>query len=153
MPLYRVDYRDRTDDFQILRRTDKGLWEPFVTRTLDLPEVDLHGLDAQGELVIGLRPPDVGRYGLYILTQGGTLGRAIYTHDTLDLSDVRIDQYTNRVVGAAVEEASPKWFDEDLAMWQAQLDDAFPDESPWIESWSRDRRLRYTRTGCRPRCC
>ena len=139
VPRYRVDYRDKTDYFQILRRRDDGLWETFVARTLDLPEIDLHGLDAEGELIVGGRPTDGGRYGLYVLSADGTRGRRVYAHDMLDVSDVRVDPYTNRVVGAAVEGESPQWFDADLAMQQASLDETFPGESPWIENWSQDR--------------
>jgi acetyl esterase/lipase len=136
---YRVDYRDRTDYFQILRRGDDRQWQEFVARTMDLPEIDLHGLNAEGELVVGARPLDVGRYGLYTVSADGTRGRSIYAHDTLDVSDVRIDPYTNRVVGAAVESESPVWFDPELAMQQASLDETFPNESPTILDWSQDR--------------
>jgi dipeptidyl aminopeptidase/acylaminoacyl peptidase len=38
-----------------------------------------------------------------------------------------------------VEGETPVWFDEELAMQQASLDEAFPGESPWIENWSQDR--------------
>ena len=145
-PQYRVDYREKMDYFQILRRRDNGLWETFVERTLDLPEIDLHGLDADGELIVGGRPTDVGRYGLYTVSADGARGRTIYAHDTLDVSDVRTDPYTNRVVGAAVEDESPKWFDEELAMQQASLDETFPGESPWIENWSQDRSRFIVRT-------
>ena len=148
-PRYRMEYRDKLDYFQILRRAPNRLWETFVARNLDLPEIDVHGIDAQGELVAGGRPLDVGRYGLYTVTADGRRGRTIYAHDTLDIADVRIDPYTNRVVGAAVEGESPVWFDEGLAMQQAALDETFPNESPWIVDWSEDRsrfivRARYT---------
>jgi len=63
----------------------------------------------------------------------------VYSHPTLDVAEVRIDPYTNRVVGAAVEGERPVWFDEDLTKHQAQLDEAFPNESPWIVDWSEDR--------------
>ena len=146
VPRYRVEYRDKTDYFQILRRGGDRRWETFVARTVDLPEIDLHGLDDTGELIIGVRPTDPGRYGLYLVSAAGTLGRSIYVHDTLDVSDVRVDPYTNRVVGAAVEGESPAWFDEDLATQQAALDETFPNESPWIESWSQDRSRFIVRT-------
>ena len=139
VPRYRVDYRDKTDYFQILRRGGDRRWETFVARTIDLPEIDLHGLDADGELIIGVRPLDGGRYGLYTVTPSGTLGRSIYAHPELDVSDVRVDPYTNRVVGAATESETPVWFDAELATQQASLDEAFPDESPRIVDWSQDR--------------
>jgi len=146
MPLYRTQYRDKTDYFQILRRLDNGLWQTFVERTIDLPEIDLHGLDAQGELVVGGRPLDVGRYGLYTVTGDGSRGRTVYADDTLDISDVRVDPYTNLVVGAAVEGKTPKWFDEDLAKRQAALEETFPGEDPWIVDWSEDRSRFIVRT-------
>ena len=146
LPRYRTQYRDKTDYFQILRRLDNGLWQTFVERTIDLPEIDLHGLDAQGELVVGGRPLDVGRYGLYTVTADGRRGRTVYADDTLDISDVRVDPYNNRVVGAAVEGKSPKWFDEDLAKQQASLDETFRGEDPWIVDWSQDRTRFIVRT-------
>jgi dipeptidyl aminopeptidase/acylaminoacyl peptidase len=139
VPRYRLDYRDRMDYLQILRRTDKGLWETFVEQTLDLPEIDLHGLDAAGELVVGGRPRDVGRYGLYTVSPEGTRGRPVYVHDTLEVSDVYVDAYTNRVVGAEAEGERPVWFDDELARQQASLEATFPDESPTILDWSQDR--------------
>ena len=146
LPRYRTQYRDKTDYFQILRRLDNGLWQTFVERTIDLPEIDVHGLDAQGELVVGGRPLDVGRYGLYTVTADGGRGRTVYADDTLDLSDVRVDEYTNRVVGAAVEGETPKWFDEELAKQQASLEETFRGEDPWIVDWSQDRARFIVRT-------
>jgi dipeptidyl aminopeptidase/acylaminoacyl peptidase len=146
LPRYRTQYRDKTDYFQILRRLDNGLWQTFVERTIDLPEIDLHGLDAEGELIVGGRPHDLGRYGLYTVTADGRRGRTVYAHDTLDVSDVRVDPYTNLVVGAAVEGESPKWFDEDLAMLQVSLDETFPGEDPWIVDWPQDRSRFIVRT-------
>ena len=145
-PRYRMEYRDKLDYFQILRRAQDGLWQTFVDRNLDLPEIDLHGMNVQGELIAGGRPLDVGRYGLYTVSADGSRGRTLYAHDTLDVSDVRIDPYTNRVVGAAVESESPVWFDETLALQQAALDEAFPGESPWIVDWSEDRSRFIVRT-------
>jgi len=136
---YRIEYRDKTDYFQILRRGGDGLWSVLGARTMELPELDLHGLDAEGELIVGVRPTNPGRYGLYTVTASGALGRPVFLHDTLDVSDVRIDPYNNRVVGAAVEGESPQWFDADLRMEQASLDEAFPNELPWIVDWSQDR--------------
>jgi dipeptidyl aminopeptidase/acylaminoacyl peptidase len=139
VPRYRLDYRDRMDYLQILRRTGNGLWETFVEQTLDLPEIDLHGLDAAGELVVGGRPRDVGRYGLYTVSPEGTRGRPVYAHDTLEVSDVYVDPYTNRVVGAEAEGERPVWFDDELGRQQASLEVTFPDESPTILDWSQDR--------------
>jgi prolyl oligopeptidase PreP (S9A serine peptidase family) len=145
-PRYRVEYRDKMDYFQLLRRRDDGLWETFVARTIDLPEIDLHGLDDTGELIVGVRPTATGRYGLYHVSPSGTLGAQVYAHETLDISDVRVDPYTNLVVGAAVESEGPVWFDDELAMQQAALDETFPGESPWIENWSQDRSRFIVRT-------
>jgi dipeptidyl aminopeptidase/acylaminoacyl peptidase len=145
-PRYRADYSDKYDYFQIFRHGDNGLWDVFAQRDMDLPEVDLHGVDAAGELIVGVRPLEAGRYGLYVVSPGGTLGQSVYTHDTLDLSDVRIDPYTNRLVGAAVEDESPVWLDAELATQQAALEETFPNESPWIENWSQDRTRFIVRT-------
>jgi dipeptidyl aminopeptidase/acylaminoacyl peptidase len=139
VPRYRLDYRDRMDYLQILRRTGNGLWETFVEQSLDLPEIDLHGLNADGELVVGGRPRDIGRYGLYTVSADGTRGRAVYAQDALEVSDVYVDPYTNRVVGAEAEGERPVWFDEELARQQATLEATFPGESPTILDWSQDR--------------
>jgi dipeptidyl aminopeptidase/acylaminoacyl peptidase len=145
-PQYRIHYRDKTDYFQILRRGDRGLWQTVGATNMELPELDIHGLDAAGDLILGVRPANGGRYGLYKLSADGTLGPSVYTHPTLDVSDVRIDPYTNRVVGVAVEGETPVWFDEDLATQQASLEEAFPNESPWIVDWSSDRSRFIVRT-------
>ena len=145
-PQYRVQYREKTDYFQILRRGDNGLWQTLGATNMELPELDIHGLNADGELIVGVRPLTGGLYGLYTVTADGKLGRPVFTHATLDVADVRTDPYTNRVVGAAVEGESPVWFDEDLATQQASLDEAFPGESPWIEDWSQDRSRFIVRT-------
>ena len=146
LPRYRVDYREKYDEFRILRRREDGFWDTLGTRSMDVPEVDLHGLDADGELIVGVRPLDPGRYGLYVLSAGGTLGASVYAHDTLDLSEVHVDPFTNRVVGATVEGESTVWFDDDLAMHQASLDETFPNEFPRIENWSQDRSRFIVRT-------
>ena len=94
VPRYRVDYRDKTDYFQILRRREDRRWETFVARTIDLPEIDLHGLDADGELIIGVRPTRWRPVRALHGDAHGTLGRTVYAHDMLDVSDVRVDPYT-----------------------------------------------------------
>jgi dipeptidyl aminopeptidase/acylaminoacyl peptidase len=138
-PVFRVEYTDKNDYFAILRRSE-GRWVTVSKETTEIPELDLHGLDAAGELIIGVRRRDVGRRGLYVMSgETGAVERPLYVHDSLDVSDVRIDPYTNRVVGAGVVGESPVWFDTDLAKHQAALDDVFPGESPRIVSWSEDR--------------
>ncbi|HZF30102.1 MAG TPA: S9 family peptidase [Gammaproteobacteria bacterium] len=137
VPRYRVEYTEKNDNFRIFRKEDR--WELFVALTLDVPELDVLGLDKDGELIVGVRPADGGRYGLYVVTADGRLGRALYKHDARDVSDVRIDPYTNRVVGAQVYGESPVWFDDGLAKQQAALDETFRGESPRIVSWSEER--------------
>jgi len=139
VPRYRVEYTEKNDNFRIFRKEDR--WELFVALTLDVPELDVLGLDRNGELIIGVRPADGGRYGLYVVTPNGSLGRALYKHDTRDVSDVRIDPYTNFVVGARVDGESPVWFDAGLTKEQAALDETFRGEQPRIVSWSEDRSL------------
>jgi dipeptidyl aminopeptidase/acylaminoacyl peptidase len=145
-PQYRVQYRDKTDYFQILRRNDRGLWQTVGDRYLEIPEVDIHGLDAAGELILGVRSTDGGRYGLYKLSADGTLGAPVFTHATLDVSDVRIDPYTNRVVGVAVEGETRVWFDDGLALQQAFARRSISERSPWIVDWSLDRTRFIVRT-------
>ncbi|HEX5047180.1 MAG TPA: prolyl oligopeptidase family serine peptidase [Gammaproteobacteria bacterium] len=137
VPRYRVEYTEKNDNFRIYRKEDR--WELFVALTLDIPELDVLGLDRNGELVVGVRPADGGRYGLYVVTPNGSLGRALYKHDARDVSDVRIDPYTNFVVGAHVDGESPVWFDAGLTKQQAALDETFRGEQPRIVSWSEDR--------------
>jgi dipeptidyl aminopeptidase/acylaminoacyl peptidase len=71
--------------------------------------------------------------------QNGAIEEPLYTHASLDVSSARVDPYTNRVIGAVVGPEEIVWFDAEIRARQAELDDAFRGESPYIVSWSQDR--------------
>ena len=138
-PRFRVEYSAQRDFFTILRRGERA-WEVLVEQVTEIPELAVHGLNAEGELVVGTRPKDVGRFGLYIMSANtGKLERPLYTHDQFDVAAVQKDPYTNRVVSAQVSGEPPVWFDAELAKHQADLNEAFSGESPRMLSWSEDR--------------
>src|SRR5688500_17979654 len=66
-PRYRVEYNAQRDFLTILRRGERS-WETLVTETTELPEMALYGLDADGQLVVGIRPKDTGRFGMYVMS-------------------------------------------------------------------------------------
>lgn len=138
-PRFRVEYNAQRDFFTILRRAERN-WEVLVTDVTEIPEMAVHGLDADGELVVGMRPDDVGRFGLYIMSaETGAIERPLFVHDEFDVAGVMRDPYTNRVVGAQVAGEPPTWFDAELAKHQADLNEAFSGESPRMLTWSEDR--------------
>jgi dipeptidyl aminopeptidase/acylaminoacyl peptidase len=138
-PRFRIEYNAQRNVFTILRRGERN-WEVLVAEVTELPEMAVHGLDADGELVVGLRPKDVGRFGLYIMSaQTGAIERPLFVHDQFDVAGVFKDPYTNRIVGAQVAGEPPVWFDAELRKHQADLDEAFRGESPRMLSWSADR--------------
>jgi dipeptidyl aminopeptidase/acylaminoacyl peptidase len=138
-PLFRSDYAQQSGEFTLMgRRANR--WEPIIADIVRVPQFSFHGLTEDGALVAGTRPADVGRFGLYELdTETGRLGGAILAHDRYDVGGVRIDPYTNRVVGAGIADVGSVWFDDELVEHQGLLDEAFPGESPFIASWSEDR--------------
>jgi dipeptidyl aminopeptidase/acylaminoacyl peptidase len=151
-PLFRAEFRDRANYFTILERTS-GRWNVMVQETTEIPELDLYGLNDARELIVGTRPADVGRYGLYVMdVANGQIGRPVLADAIRDVDSVEIDPYTNRVVGASIVGAATTWFDADLAMQQQLLDEAFPGESPYIVTWSQDRTkfIVHTETSDRP---
>ena len=138
-PLFRVEYSAQRDFFTILRRGERN-WEVLLQEVTEIPEMAVHGLNAEGELVVGARPKDVGRFGLYVLSaETGKIERPLLAHDKFDVAGVRKDPYTNRVIGAQVVGEPPVWFDAELRKHQADLAEAFPGESPQMVSWSADR--------------
>jgi len=138
-PRFRIEYNPQRDFFTILRRGEKN-WETLVTDVTEIPEMAVHGLDANGKLVVGMRPKDGGRFGLYIMSaETGKIEQPLFTHATLDVANVFTDPYTNRVVGAQVTGDTPEWFDADLRKHQADLNEVFRGESPRMTSWSADR--------------
>ncbi len=138
-PVFRVDYAQKSDQFHLLARRD-GSWETIVSETVEIPQLAIHGLNADGDLVVGTRPEGADKFGLYSLsTETGEIEEPILAHERYDVMGVRPDPYTNRVVAAGVGEGVPTWFDEQLAGHQALLEEAFPGESPNIVSWSEDR--------------
>jgi dipeptidyl aminopeptidase/acylaminoacyl peptidase len=145
-PRFRVEYTQKSDFFTILRRDDDR-WVRIVAETIEIPELALHGLDAEGNLVVGTRPKDIGRFGLYQMSaENGALGRPLLAHERLDVVGVRTDPYTNRVVGGQVAGERPTWFDAELRKHQTDLDEVFRGESPQIVSWSADRARAIVRT-------
>jgi dipeptidyl aminopeptidase/acylaminoacyl peptidase len=138
-PKFRLEYNQQTDFLRILaRRADS--WEPIREETVEIPELDLYGLDGAGELIVGLRPKETGRYGLYVMSAAdGSLARSFYLDDTADVAGVQTDPYTNRVIAAGVAGEPPVYFDKELAAQQRLVEEAFPGESPRLVSWSQDR--------------
>ena len=138
-PKFRVEYNAQRDFFTILRRGERN-WEVLAAEVTEIPEMAVHGLNAEGELVVGVRPADVGRFGLYVMSaETGKIERPLFVHDKFDVAGVIKDPYTNFVVGAQVAGEPPVWFDAELAKHQADLAEAFRGESPRMLSWSRDR--------------
>jgi dipeptidyl aminopeptidase/acylaminoacyl peptidase len=138
-PRFRVEYNAQRDRFTVLRRGERS-WEVLVAEVTEIPEMALHGLDADGELVVGMRPKDGDRFGLYIMSaETGRIERPLLVHDKFDVAGVRKDPYTNRIVGAQVAGEPPVWFDGELRKHQVDLDEAFRGESPRMLSWSADR--------------
>lgn len=139
-PKFRLEYRNDYDTLTILRRDEDG-WAPISRQTVAIPEMSLVGLDGDGQLIVFQRASDnAGRFGLYVMNaQNGAVERPLYMHASLDVASARVDPYTNRVVGADVGPDEVVWFDSGLRAQQAELDQAFRDESPRIVSWSQDR--------------
>ncbi|HEU4620468.1 MAG TPA: hypothetical protein VFV10_20710, partial [Gammaproteobacteria bacterium] len=144
MPIFRFEYTEAADRFRLLaRRGDE--WTPIAQETAELPELAVYGLDgarvgARDDIVVGFRPRDVGRYGLYAMSaETGEISRSLYAHPSADVATARIDPYTNVVVGADAADRTV-WFDAGLAMYQAQLDRTWVDGSPRILAWSEDRK-------------
>jgi dipeptidyl aminopeptidase/acylaminoacyl peptidase len=136
---FRLEYNQQTNYLRILAKQDDG-WRVIRDEMVEIPELSLYGLDAAGELIVGARPADTGRFGLYVMSAGdGSLARPFYVHDTDDIADVRVDPYTNRVVGAGVVGEEPVFFDTQLAEQQKLVNEAFAGESPRLLSWSQDR--------------
>jgi hypothetical protein len=86
-PRFRVEYNAQRDVFTILRRAEKN-WEVLVSEVTELPELAVHGLNAAGELVVGMRPKDVG-HSAHTGVGGDGQDRAIaVTHDD-DVADAQ----------------------------------------------------------------
>lgn len=150
--VYRVDATDRPNRFVLLGHPG-ARWEVLVEETGPLPQLSLHGLDDAGRIIVGAIPQGRDTLGLYVLSpETGELGEAVLTDERYDVSTVRIDPYTNRVVGASAGDGPPVWFDAELADHQGLVDEAFPGEFPVIVSWSeqRERMIVRTESGNRP---
>ena len=120
-PLFRMDYTQRRDRFTLLAKRPRG-WEAIVVETVEIPELDLYGMNDEGELIVGFGGEDAGRHGLHVMSdETGAIERPFFVHETADVSGVRLDPYSNRVVGAVVVGESPVWFDDELAMHQSLL--------------------------------
>ena len=138
-PRYRIEYNAQRDFLTILRRGERS-WETLVTETTELPEMALYGLDADGQLVVGIRPKDTGRFGMYVMSATtGKIERPWFVHDKLDVGGAMRDPYTNRVVGGQVANEPPVWFDAQLRQHQKDLDEVFAGEAPRMVSWTADR--------------
>jgi dipeptidyl aminopeptidase/acylaminoacyl peptidase len=138
-PVFRVDYNQTSNSLVLLGRRDNH-WGVLLEKTVEIPELSIFGLDQDGDLVLGTRPEEGDHYGLYkFSTTTGDISNPILTNDSYDVSAVRTDPYTNRVVGAGLPGVGPVWLDSELQEQQKLLNDTFPGESPLIVSWSEDR--------------
>ncbi len=138
-PKFRLEYNQRSNYLRILARRADG-WQSIREEVVEIPELALLGLDAAGELIVGMRPTETGRFGLYVMSpEDGSVGRPFYVHDTADVGGAQIDPYTNRVIAAGVVGEAPVYFDIELAEQQKLVEEAFPGEAPVLVSWSQDR--------------
>ncbi|HET8699278.1 MAG TPA: hypothetical protein VFO94_17465, partial [Gammaproteobacteria bacterium] len=126
-PKFRLEYTQKRDTLTILRRGDDG-WRTVSIGNVEIPELSLVGLDADGRLIVMQRSNDgAGRFGLYVMSaENGSIEGPFYTHPTLDVSSARIDPFTNRVIGAEVGESGVVWFDPEIRARQKDLDEVFP---------------------------
>jgi dipeptidyl aminopeptidase/acylaminoacyl peptidase len=141
-PIARVDYRNRSDRFAVLVR-DGNEWNVVVEETTEIPNMSVFGLNAEGDLIIGTRPSNVGRYGLYVLSlETGDLDHPYFVDELYDVAGVMQDPYKNLVIGAVVQAESQKtvWFDDELAARQAEIDQALGEGVAMLTSWSSDRK-------------
>jgi dipeptidyl aminopeptidase/acylaminoacyl peptidase len=137
-PVFKVEYRDKSNEYRLLKKGDDG-WQTIVEQTTEIPDLTVYGLDDDDELVVGTKPKEFSRRGLYVLSQTGEIDRALLADEHYDATGVRMDPYTNRVLGGTVSAGPPVWFDREFAKHQTLLNQAFPGEAPSIVSWSRDR--------------
>jgi len=138
-PQLRSEYNARSQRLTLFAKRGRN-WEVLVSETVEIPELSAHGLNDEGDVIIRTRPEGTDRYGLYTLSvETGDIGEPILFHDQFDVGEVRLDPFTNRVIGAEIADLSPIWFDDEFAEHQALLNDAFPGESPVMVSWSEDR--------------
>jgi dipeptidyl aminopeptidase/acylaminoacyl peptidase len=138
-PRFRIEYNAQRDFFTVLRRGERS-WETLISEVTELPEMSPYGLDADGQLVVGMRPKDTGRFGLYVMSSTtGKIERPWFVHDKLDVGGPLRDPYTNRLVGAQVANEPPVWFDAQLRQHQKDLDEVFRGEAPRMLSWTADR--------------
>ena len=137
-PLFRVEYSAQRDFFTILRRGERN-WEVLLQEVTEIPEMVVHGLDADGELVVGTRPRTSG-----VSVSTSCRRRPARSSDRSWRRCVRRCRRAQRPLYESSDRRAgrgrpPVWFDAELRKHQADLAEAFPGESPQMVSWSADR--------------
>ena len=153
-PIARIDYRELSDRFAVRVRHGDD-WDAVVEETVSIPGMAVYGVDAGGDLIIGARLDDTGRYGLHALSlSSGEIERPFYVNDEYDVGSVIQDPYTNLIIGASVQTEAPTtvWFDDELAARQTEVEQALGGIAAMITSWSADhnRFLVRLETGANP---
>lgn len=140
----RVDRSEQHNE-QALYAYHDGRAERILSQTgVTLPTYSVHGLLPDGRLAITARMAGGSNplSGLYALSlQTGDIEETIFLDDQADLGGVRIDPYTNRVIGWYFEDTFPvtQWLDEDLQQIQDALQGGLRADAVQLLSWSRDR--------------
>ena len=108
-------------------------------QTVAIPEMALVGLDGDGQLIVGMRPKDVGAVSASTSCRRDGRSSARCTRTTsLDVAGARVDPYTNRVVGAEVGRTSVRVVRRrSCASTKRSSPRRFRGESPRIVSWSQ----------------
>ncbi|MHA6289159.1 alpha/beta hydrolase family protein [Maricaulis sp. CAU 1757] len=145
--LARMDYDQERNRQTIFIPEERG-WERILRTTdADRPAFWLAGQLPDGRFAVTTTflpdsPSGDSRHGLYEFSlETGEIVDVIFEHDRFDLGGVRVDPYSNLVIGVHWEDVFREhlWFDETFADHQRVLDATFPDGSPQIQSWSADR--------------
>lgn len=82
------------------------------------------------------------RSGLFeVSLDSGEIVDTLFLHEEYDLSQIVVDPYTNAILGVSWYEdfLQTRWFDEDFAQMQADLDASLPGQNPLIQSWDEER--------------
>lgn len=139
----RTSYNNSLDVYRIAIE-DNDQWRTLYEARQNLIDMSIAGFTADGQALLIIRADDTpGRISALqrLSLSDGAWGEIYYQDPAYDVGSVRLDPHLGYVAGVTIsaERTRTRWFDEELAALQANLEQAFEGAQVTLVDWTPDR--------------
>lgn len=126
--------------WKLLDKMSTAKWVPLAF-TEDNKKIYIRSLNNREQMTITLYDPETQE-----------IGNASFEYREGDIASIKLDPYSNKLLGFTTEHTQPNWTDETYRLWQTQIDQTLPASMNTLVSISqnRDRAIVFSRSESDP---